>query len=100
MARASRTSTIASSGLVLRLYIAGEAPNSVRAVANLRSLCKEHYAATHELEIVDMLVQPLRALADGIIVTPTLLKLSPLPIRRLIGDLSDTERVLTTLGGR
>ena len=66
-------------GLRLRLYVAGHAPNSVRAVANVRAICDEHFASGHELEIVDLLDHPKRALADGIIVTPTLLKLLPLP---------------------
>jgi circadian clock protein KaiB len=87
-------------GLRLRLYIAGNAPNSVRAVANVRAICDEHFASGHELEVVDLLEQPTRALADGIIVTPTLLKLSPLPRRRVIGSLSDTNQLLLTLSSR
>ena len=83
--------------LSLRLYVAGNAPNSLLAVANARALCGE---AGHALEVVDVLDHPRRALADGIIVTPTLLKLSPLPLRRLIGDLSDTAQVLLTLAAR
>jgi circadian clock protein KaiB len=83
--------------LLLRLYVAGNSPNSLLAVANARAICGEHFAAGHELEIVDMLEYPLRALADAIIVTPTLLKLSPLPAQRLIGSLSDTRQVLLTL---
>jgi circadian clock protein KaiB len=85
-------------GLVLRLYVAGNAPNSLRAVANAKAICAEHFASTHRLEIVDMLVHPLRALDDGVIVTPTLLKLSPAPAGRVIGNLSDTQQVLITLG--
>ncbi len=84
--------------LKLRLYVAGNAPNSVRAVANTQAICDEHFAASHELEIVDVLLAPGRALADGIIVTPTLLKLSPLPVQRMIGNLNDTARVLLALG--
>ncbi|MDQ3031269.1 MAG: circadian clock KaiB family protein [Myxococcota bacterium] len=83
--------------LLLRLYIAGNAPNSLRAVANAKAICLAHFAAAHELEIIDMLEDPRRALADGVIVTPTLLRLSPAPILRVIGDLSDTPRVLLTL---
>ena len=85
--------------LKLRLYIAGDAPNSVAAVANLRAVCSQHFEARHEIEIVDLLDQPARALADGVIVTPTLLKLSPLPAQRLIGSLSDTKHVLIALVG-
>lgn len=86
-------------GLRLRLYVAGQAPNSVRAIANARAICSEHFASAHELEVVDLLEHPGRALADGIIVTPTLLKLHPPPLQRVIGDLSDTIRVLLALGG-
>jgi circadian clock protein KaiB len=83
--------------LVLRLYVAGHAPNSVRAIANARAICDDHFASGHEIEIVDVLEHPQRAVADGIIVTPTLLKLSPLPVRRMIGNLSNTRQVLLTL---
>ena len=82
----------------MRLYIAGSAPNSLLAIANVKAICDEHFAARHELEIVDLLDHPGRALADGIIVTPTLLKLLPLPVQRLIGNLSDRRQVLVTLG--
>ena len=87
-------------GLRLRLYVAGHAPNSERAVANLRAICDEHFASAHELEIVDLLEHPKRAVADGIIVTPTLLKLLPLPVQRVIGSLSDTNQVLQVLSTR
>ena len=83
--------------LLLRLYVSGNAPNSVRAIANAKAICSIHFAARHDLEIVDILTDPRRALADGIIVSPTLLKLLPLPAGRLIGDLSDTARVLQAL---
>jgi circadian clock protein KaiB len=86
--------------LRLRLYVAGTAPNSVRAIANARAICDEHFASGHEIEIVDLLEHPKRALADGIIVTPTLLKLMPLPARRIVGSLSDTGQVLLALGSR
>ncbi|MEO5822762.1 MAG: circadian clock KaiB family protein [Vicinamibacteraceae bacterium] len=83
--------------LRLRLYVAGRAPNSVRAIANARAICAAHFAAGHELEIVDLLEHPTRGLEDGIIVTPTLLRLQPLPARRVIGSLSDTGQVLLAL---
>lgn len=86
--------------LRLRLYVAGDAPNSLQAIANARALCEKHFAARHELEIVDLLEYPLRALADRIIVTPTLLKLLPLPALRVIGNLSDTEQVFLALSGK
>jgi circadian clock protein KaiB len=78
--------------------VAGNAPNSLRAIANLQAICDQHFGLTHELEIVDLLEHPRRALADAIVVTPTLLKLAPLPIQRVIGNLSDTNQVLLALG--
>jgi circadian clock protein KaiB len=84
-------------GLQLRLYIAGNAPNSVRAITNLKAICDEHFPSGCGLEIVDLLVHPQRALADGIIVTPTLVKLLPLPVQKVIGTLSDTEQVFQAL---
>jgi circadian clock protein KaiB len=86
--------------LRLRLYIAGNAPNSLRAIANVKAICGKYFASRNELEIVDVLDQPRRALADGVIVTPTLLKLSPPPVQRVVGDLSDTNQVLLTLASR
>jgi circadian clock protein KaiB len=86
--------------LRLRLYVSGNAPNSARAVINIRALCAAHFASAHELEIVDILKDPKRALTDRIIVSPTLLKLSPLPAARVIGDLSDSARVLFSLETR
>jgi circadian clock protein KaiB len=86
--------------LRLRLYVAGNAPNSLLAIANVRAICDAHFASGHEIEIVDMIDHPRRALADGIIVTPTLLKLLPLPVQRVIGNLSDTNQVLLTLAGQ
>ena len=83
--------------LVLRLYIAGNAPNSLRAIENLKVFCADKLFAGYELEIVDLLKEPRRALADGIVVTPTLLKVSPSPVKRLIGNLSDAASVLRTL---
>lgn len=88
----------ASASLRLRLYVAGRAPNSILAITNLTAICEAHFSAAHSLEIVDLLVEPQRALADGIIVSPTLLKVSPLPAQRVIGNLSDTPTVLLTLG--
>ena len=82
----------------LRLYVADGAPNSVRAVANLAAICKEHLQFTFKLEIIDVLKFPLRALADGILVTPHLAKLSPPPAATIVGNLSDRSGVLLALG--
>jgi circadian clock protein KaiB len=84
--------------LQLRLYVAGNAPHSVRAIANARALCATHFEHAHELEIVDLLEHPLRAVADRIIVTPTLIKLAPLPVQRVIGNLDDAAQILLALG--
>ena len=84
--------------LKLRLYVAGGAPNSVRAIANLAAICKEHLPSAFKLEIIDVLKSPLRALADGILVTPHLAKLSPAPSAKIVGNLSDRASVLTALG--
>jgi circadian clock protein KaiB len=84
----------------LRLYVAGSAPNSVHAIANAKAICAQHFSSGHKLEIVDLLENPRRALADGILVTPTLLRLLPLPVQRVIGNLSDTDRVLMTLASK
>ena len=84
--------------VVMCLYIANSAPNSVRAVANLEAICKEHLRDNFKLEIIDVLEYPLRALADGIIVTPSLAKLSPSPAAKVVGNLSDKGSVLRALG--
>ena len=82
----------------MRLYIANNAPNSVRAIANLEAICKEHLKDNFKLEIIDVLEYPLRALADGILVTPSLAKMSPSPAAKIIGNLSDKRSVLHALG--
>jgi len=84
--------------VVLRLYIADSAPNSLRAVANLAAICKEHLEDRFRLEIIDVLETPLRALADGVLVTPSLTKLSPSPMAKIVGNLSDKSSVLEALG--
>lgn len=94
MARAMRGKAV----LKLRLYVAGGAPNSVRAIANLAAICKEHLQSAFKLEIVDVLKSPLRALADGVLVTPHLAKLSPGPTVRIVGNLSNRASVLAALG--
>lgn len=82
----------------MRLYIAEGAPNSVQAVANLAAICKEHLEDKFKLEIIDVLQYPLRALADGILVTPSLAKLAPSPAAKIVGNLSDKSIVLHALG--
>jgi circadian clock protein KaiB len=84
--------------VVLRLYVADSAPNSARAIVNLAAICKEYLGDQFELEIIDVLEEPQRALADGIIVTPSLTKVSPSPLAKIVGNLSDTSSVLHALG--
>jgi len=91
---------MATTVVVLCLYIVDNAPNSVRAVANLDAICKEHLQDNFRLEIVDVLTCPQRALADGVVVTPSLSKLSPTPVAKIVGNLSDTVSVLRALGIR
>lgn len=81
-----------------RLYVAGDGPHSTQAIANLDALCREHLPERHEIEVVDVLREPQRALADRVMLTPLLLKLSPAPIRRIVGSLSQRASVLQTLG--
>ena len=80
-----------------RLYVAGDAQNSVEALANLRELCEHHLAKRHAIEVVDVFMQPKRALADGIFMTPSLVKLGPGPVRRIVGTLAATPTVLQAL---
>ena len=81
-----------------RLYVAGDALNSAQARANLAALCQALLAGRHEIEVVDVFREPKRALADGIFMTPTLVKLAPLPVRTIVGTLSQTLTVLQALG--
>jgi circadian clock protein KaiB len=80
------------------LYVAGDAPNSLQAVANLKALCHEHLPDRHQIEIVDVIHEPARALKDGVLLTPTIVKLSPGPVRTIVGNLSSRKIVLQTLG--
>ncbi|MBI3362518.1 MAG: circadian clock protein KaiB [Chloroflexi bacterium] len=84
--------------VLLRLYVAGEAPNSVRAIANLQAILRKYWKGDHELEIVNIIEEPSHALNDGVLVTPCLLRLSPPPVVTLIGDLSEEDKVLAVLG--
>jgi circadian clock protein KaiB len=69
---------------VFRLYLAGGAPNSVRAYANLYAICRKHFPGSHRIEVIDVLKEPLRALAEAILVTPTVVKLSPWPEQQVL----------------
>ena len=79
---------------ILRLYVTGMTPKSTQAVANVRKLCDEHLDGRYELEVIDIFQHPELAKGEQLIATPTLIKKLPLPLRRLIGDMSDSERFL------
>ncbi|MBV9831258.1 MAG: circadian clock KaiB family protein [Marmoricola sp.] len=81
----------------LRLYVAGQSPRSVRAIENLRKVCDEHLAGNYRVQVIDLLVNPALARGDEIVAVPTLVRRLPEPIRKIIGDLSDTDRVLVGL---
>ena len=83
---------------VLRLYVAGEGPNSVRARANIVDLCDRHLQGAYSLEIVDVFDEPGRALEEGVLMTPMLVVASASPPRRVVGTLDETSVVLTALG--
>jgi circadian clock protein KaiB len=78
----------------LRLYVAGQTPNSIKAFANLKKICEVHLQDRYDLEVIDIYQKHALARGEAIIAVPTLIKKLPLPLRRIIGDLSDTERVL------
>ncbi len=81
----------------LRLYIAGQTPRSVTALANLKQICEQHLAGRYTIEVVDLVENPHLARGDQILAIPTLVRKLPPPIRKIIGDLSNTERVLVGL---
>lgn len=81
-----------------RLYVAGDTQNSEQAITNLNALCREYLPDCYEIEVVDVFREPKRALADSIFMTPTLVKVTPSPAKRIIGTLSQTRPVLQALG--
>jgi circadian clock protein KaiB len=81
----------------LRLYVAGQTPKSIRAFANLKKFCEEHVSGKYSIEIIDLLKNPKLARGDQIVAIPTLVRKVPQPIRKIIGDLSNTERVIVGL---
>jgi len=82
---------------VLRLYVAGMTPRSTRAIASIKQICEGHLQARYDLQVIDIYQQPVLAAGNQIIAVPTLIKKLPVPLRRIIGDLSDRERVLIGL---
>ena len=87
-----------SLGYNLRLYVAGQTPKSIAAVYNLRRLCEKYLSGRYRLDVIDLMVDPNLAQRDQIIAVPTLVRHMPEPIKRVIGDLSNSKRVLTRLG--
>lgn len=80
------------------LYVAGHSQNSVRAIVNLTAICQTYLADRHQIEVVDVFKEPKRALANGVLMTPMLIKLTPSPVSRIVGSLSNTKTVLESLG--
>ena len=87
----------ATARYVLRLYITGTTPHATRAIVNIRKICEEHLQGRYELDIVDIAQHPTLAEGEQIIAAPTLIKQLPLPLRRFIGDMSHTEKILLGL---
>ncbi len=85
---------------VLRLYVTGTTPQSVRAIANVRKLCEQYLKGYYQLQVIDLYQQPELAQGEQIIAAPTLIKQLPLPVQRILGDMSKTERVMLGLGLR
>jgi circadian clock protein KaiB len=81
----------------LRLYVAGQTPKSLVAFSNLKKICEEHLKGQYRIEVIDLLERPLLSRGDQIVAIPTLVRKLPVPVRKIIGDLSDTERVLVGL---
>ena len=81
----------------LRLYVAGQTPKSTAAIANLCRICEEHLAGRYTIEVIDLLVQPQLAAGDQILAVPTLVRRLPAPLKRIIGNLANAERVLVGL---
>ena len=81
----------------LRLYVAGQTPKSLTAIANLKRICEKHLPGSYSIEVIDLMVSPQRSKVDQILAIPTLVRRLPEPVRKIIGDLSDTERVLVGL---
>lgn len=91
---------VASTRYILKLYVAGQSPKSVNALANLKRICEENLQGRYELEVIDLYQQPQLALGEQIIAIPTLIRKLPPPLRRIVGDMSNTERVLVGLDVR
>ena len=90
--------TLDSGKFLLQLFVTGASPNSVRAVENIKKICEHYLAENYELEVIDVYQQPVIAQKEQVIALPMLVKTAPLPLKRLIGDMSDLKKVLKGLG--
>ena len=97
MVQSAPDQPVSASQYVLRLFVTGTTPRSVRAISNLRRLCDERLGGKYSLEVIDIYQSPHTAKEHQIVAVPTLIKVLPLPLRRIIGDLADLERVLAGL---
>jgi circadian clock protein KaiB len=97
MSRTSSTPKLPSADFELRLYVAGQTSKSLAALTNLQSICENHLAGQYRIEVIDLLKTPQLAAGDQILAVPTLVRRLPEPIKKIIGDLSDVERVLVGL---
>jgi circadian clock protein KaiB len=93
----SPATVAANESFVLRLYIAGQTPKCLRAFANLKRICEQYLADRYQIEMIDLLKNPALARNDQILAVPTLVRRVPVPVRKIIGDLSNTQRVLAGL---
>ena len=93
----TRPAETKSDTFLLRLYVAGQTPKSLAAIANIKKICEEHLQGRYELQVIDLYQQPQLAQGEQIIAVPTLIKKLPLPLRRIIGDMSNTESMLVGL---
>ena len=97
MAKESKTVKPADQKWELRLYVAGNTPKSVTALNNLKKYCEQHLSNRYEIEVIDLLINPQLAAGDQILAIPTLVRKMPVPVRKIIGDLSNEEKVLVGL---
>jgi circadian clock protein KaiB len=88
---------VESEPYILRLYVTGSTPKSAKAIANIKKICEEHLKGHFDLQVIDIYQQPALAAGEQIVAVPTLIKKLPLPLRKLIGDMSDTEHILLGL---
>ena len=99
-AKSSTSGSVQATQYCLRLYVAGQTPRSLQAVSNLKRICETHLAGNYRVEVIDLLQKPQLAAGDQILAIPTLVRAIPKPARKIIGDLSNTEKVLVGLDVR